>query len=312
MNNTTFNQAFILINSLHFEDNDVDYLSIMESDPYFYKKLRCRCKAKTKEDYFQGIKLFENYLDSNPNHALSFHFIACTYYFLNENDKALTYSNKAISTNPNNALFYNLRGNIYDDKYKSNKALRDYNKAIRIDPTISIAYSNRGSYYLSWDRLDKAKHDIKKAIFYNSNNEHAYYLFSILDLRNNNLQAALEKVNKAIEVDNKYIWGYRYRADLNEDLNNYEEAIADYTTYIQLTSGFTGIGYYYRGMTKFRHNEISGAIEDFVKCMEISPSAECESQLIAALENKSNKNAEEIKLFEYYQYSPFALGLKKR
>lgn len=310
MSNTFFNKAFILINSLYIEDNEIDYLSIMESDTCFYNKLRCHCRAKTKDDYLKGIKLFEDFLDSNQNHALSYHFIACAYYFLNENDKVLAFSNKAISINPNNALFYVLRGNIYDDKYKRNKALRDFNKSIRIDPTISIAYSNRGSYYLTLDRLDKAKHDIKKALLYNSNNEHAYYLCCTLDLRNNNYQGALEKLNKAIEVDNKYFWGYRYRADLNEDLNNYEEAIADYTTYIQLTSGSHGYGYYYRGMTKLRHYDLTGAIQDLAKCMEISPSVVCESELIAALKEKSNKNIEEIKLFEYYQFSPFALGLK--
>ena len=312
MNSNIFNQAFILINSLYIEDNEIDYLSIMESDPYFYKKLRCRCQAKTKEDYFQGIKLFEDYLNSNPNHALSYHFIASVYYLSNDNDKALFYSKKAITYNPKNALFYNLRGliNLYTSNYM--KALKDFNKSIIIDSSISFAYINRGFYYLQMDDIELAEIDFKNAILHNPNNEFAYFLGYVIDLRNNNYQDALEKLNIAIAIDNKYSDAYRYRADLNEDLNNYEEAIADYTSYIQLTSGLTGVGYYYRGMTKYRHADLSGVIEDLAKCMEISPSVVCESELIAALQKKSNKNTEEIKLFEYYQFSPFALGLKNK
>lgn len=305
MNNSPFNQAFILINSLYLEDDGTDYFSIIESDPYFYHKIRTRCDAKSEDDYIRGILLFDDYLKINPTHSLSYHYKACAYFKLKKYDKALTSVNNAILINHNCALFYNLRATIYYQTEQSEKALNEYNKAIFIDPTFSIACSNRANYYYCNKLYDLAESDIEIALLHDPNNEFAYLIGSYIDWDKSNYQDAFVKLNKLIDIDCKNVSGFKARAGLNEFINNYDEAIADFTSYIQLSFGFNADGYYDRGMAKLRHNDLSGAIQDLAKCMEISPKTDCEYHLISALNKKTDKTEEEIQLFNYYQNSPF-------
>ncbi|MEI8203365.1 MAG: hypothetical protein WCH34_10165 [Bacteroidota bacterium] len=305
MNTTHFNQAFILINSLYIEDDGTDYFSTMESDPYFYNKIRSRCEAKKEEDYYQAILFFENYLKLNPSHSLSYHYLACTYFKLKQCDKALLYADKAIHINPDCALFYNLKGTINNRTDKSECALYEYNKAISIDPAFSVAYSNRASYYYFNKQFDLAESDIESALLYDPKNEFAYMISCYIDGDKSNYQDALLKLNKLLSIDSKNIYGFQTRAGLNEFLNNYDEAIADYSSYIELSSGFNANGYYDRGMAKFRHYDLAGAIQDLARCMEISPTTVCEYQLMSALEQKTDKSEVEISLYNFYQDMPF-------
>lgn len=304
MSKIIFNKAFILINSLYLEDDGTDYFSIMESDPHFYHKIRSRCETKTKDDYIRAILLFDDYLKTNRTHSLSYHFMACAYFKLKQYDKALTNANKAIQINPDCALFYNLRGAIYN-KTKQSEEVNEYNNAISIDPAFSIAYANRASFYFFNKQFDLAKSDIESALLYDPKNEFTYLISSYIDGENSNYQDALLKLNKLIEIDSKNVSGFKSRAELNDLLNNYDEAIADYTSFIELSSGFNADGYYNRGMVKFRHSDLSGAIQDLAKCMKISPSTVCEYQLMSVFEKKRNMTEEEKKLFNYYKTLPY-------
>jgi tetratricopeptide (TPR) repeat protein len=305
-NSTVFNKAFVLINSLYIVDDGTDYFSIMESDPYFYHKIRSRCDARREEDYYQAILFFENYLKINPSHSLSYHYLACTYLKLKQYDKALLNTDKAIQINPDCALFYNLRGAIYNHTNQKEEALNEYNKAISIDIAFSVAYSNRASYYYCNKQFDLAESDIVNALLYDPKNEFAYLISCYIDGDNSNYKDALAKLNKLIEIDSKNVSGFKARAGLNEFLNNYDEAIADYSSYIELSSRFNADGYYDRGMAKFRHEDFAGAIQDLAKCMEISPTTECEYHLTSAFEKKGiDMTNEELILFDYYKTLPF-------
>ncbi|MDD4993322.1 MAG: tetratricopeptide repeat protein [Paludibacter sp.] len=305
MSSIIFNKAYILLNSSYIEDDGSDYFTIIESDPHFYNKVRSRCEAKKKDDYIRAIHLFDDFIKLNPTHALSYHYMACTYIRLGEYEKALFNENKAIELNPENALFYNNLGAIYIQWKINSEALVNFTKSINLDPAFSIAYSNRAYSYFVAENFELAELDIKNALLLNPNNEIAYLIGSYIDLQKNKQHEALEKLNAAIAIDNKYKIAYKYRADLNGELNNYDEALTDYSSYIQLSSGFNADGYYDRGMAKFRHEDFAGAILDLARCMEISPTTECEYHLMSALQQKTDKSEDEITLFNFYQDMPY-------
>lgn len=62
------------------------------------------------------------------------------------------------------------------------------------------------------------------------------------------------------------------RIDYKMQLNQYEEAIADYNLYYELLDGNVGDAfYYYRKQPKFRNGDMEGALEDMKKAITLNP-----------------------------------------
>lgn len=306
MKNSFFNSAFILINSLYLEDDGTDYLSIMESDPCFYYRIRSRCKAKREDDYYHAIQLFDNYIKKCPLHSLSYHYKSSALVKLRKLDDALENINRAIAMNPNNALFYNLRWAINYINNDFEGALIDINRAIELDSFFSIAIYNRAFQYYNCLMFDLAEKDLLKSIELDPKNELAYCLGSRLHYSKGNYQKALEMINMAIKLDDKYDEAYELRAKIDEKLENYEDAICYYTSCIDNSSEPLELVYLNRGVIRLKQNNLSGAIQDLAISMEISPKTDCEYHLVSALHKKTDKTEEEIQLFDIYQNAPFA------
>ena len=84
------------------------------------------------------------------------------------------------------------------------------------------------------------------------------------------LQKALIKLNKAIELNPKNIRAYHTRASIYSALGKCEEAIADYTTMLKYNSNDDKV-YRYRGYLYLLLEEYNLAIEDFSKATTIRP-----------------------------------------
>ena len=77
----------------------------------------------------------------------------------------------------------------------------------------------------------------------------------IEDINNGRFESALEKITKSIELKNDWEISYFYRGVANQALDNYDNAILDYTKAIQLNDKMTD-AYYNRARILLSRKDI--------------------------------------------------------
>ncbi len=118
----------------------------------------------------------------------------------NNQEKALSYINKAINLEPPNAFCFAFRGNIYLDQNKYELALIDFNQAILLDSNDSFSFIGRA--------------------------QAAYYLADY--------QAALNDLNQALSLVFCDAQIYFWRAKVKEALGDYAGCELDYSFFEHL------------------------------------------------------------------------------
>lgn len=199
-----------------------------------------------------------------------------------------------------------------NDEWK--KGIRDaqrvlelYNRAIELNPNLADAYIGRsvcyrlGNYGSAINRV-KAKQDCEQALKLDPNSARAYRWKAYLEILDgeykdiNVLNQALADLNRAIEIDPDYLDAYDLRAMIYRQLENYPQAIADYTYILEYpdlknssymkyydfdrTSDWQWFYdwdqriaalYYMRSLVYYNNGEIDNAIHDCEQALELSP-----------------------------------------
>ncbi|NJO90570.1 MAG: tetratricopeptide repeat protein [Chloroflexia bacterium] len=210
---------------------------------------------------------YEKAIESNPENNQACYYFAYFLYNNKEYDKALEKVNKAIEGNQYDLNYRNLRRKIYinlnqnelaneeyqfistnDPNYFGNyeetareerdagnyqKAIEYYNHAIDIKPIDVTLLNERGWVYHSLLKYDSALIDFKKAAeispdYYNYFN--IAYTMDFLD----SIEAAIDYYNKSIELKSDYHLSYNNRGYEYYRLEEYDKAIKNYTTSIEL------------------------------------------------------------------------------
>jgi tetratricopeptide (TPR) repeat protein len=161
---------------------------------------------------------------------------------LGEFAEALKDKNALIATKDgasNFALFAS-RGAIYARMNNYDKAIADFSKAIALAPTQSVRteYKTRRNAYLSAGKLDLACADAEKVISLNPEDEDGYFFISFVHMRQLKYKKAVEDLNEAIKKDpyKRQTLYFECRADAHFQAREYKDAIADYTTAIDIDS----------------------------------------------------------------------------
>ena len=99
--------------------------------------------------------------------------------------------------------------------------------------------------------------------------DYKYYLDNgIYDIQNGNFQQAIDNINKSLELKNDWSIPYFYRAAAYQALEEYDEAMLDYTKALQLDSKMTD-AYYNRARIILTRKDIDNPnIENVVKDLE--------------------------------------------
>lgn len=157
-------------------------------------------------------------------------------------DLALVEYNKAIAMNVRCAEPYVGRALCYAAKKETQQALTDFDKAMEIEPQRSNLYSMRGILFaLVLKDKQKAVADFDKAI---------------------------ELCTRSKDCDDK---DFTMRGNLNEELGDYDKAIADFTMVLKLKPLESAV-YQRRGRIYLKKNEVNLAYADFDKAVSLDPS----------------------------------------
>ena len=95
----------------------------------------------------------------------------------------------------------------------------------------------------------------------------------ILELRTGDIKVALENINKSIALKNDWEISYLYRAVEHQAMNNFDEALLDYTKALQINDKMTDAYYNRAEITLSRKDidnpDIQKAISDLEKALEL-------------------------------------------
>ena len=106
--------------------------------------------------------------------------------------------------------------------------------------------------------------------------DYRHYLDNgIFDIQDGKFSDAVEKINKSLELKNDWEIPYFYRAVANQALENFDEAILDYTKALQFNEKMCD-AYYNRAKIILSRKDVeitdfNRAISDLEKALEIDP-----------------------------------------
>ena len=126
---------------------------------------------------------------------------------------------------------YFLDNGIYDIQCgKFEDAIEKINQSIELKNDWEIPYFYRAVAYQALEKFDDAILDYTKSIEFNSNMTDAYYnrakiLLSRKDIENPDINRAVADLEKALELDEKFLDALYAMAAAQKKLENYELAI---------------------------------------------------------------------------------------
>lgn len=146
-------------------------------------------------------------------------------------------------------------GNAKSTDVDFHEAIKNYSYAIEINPKFAEAYYMRAKAYLDQNDFD---------IFLANESDKA-------SIKNNgDRDLANKDLNKAIELNPKYIDAYKTRAALKLENGPNIDAFKDYNKLIELCPNNDEY-YGLRAKLKYELNDFRSAIEDYKKALKINP-----------------------------------------
>lgn len=183
-----------------------------------------------------ALSLYEDILKKYPDQFIALNSAGVESMFLNEDEKALTYLNKAVDVAPRNYKgFYN-RGLLLIKNKKPELAIKSFNESIALYD-YAKAYTGRAAAYYMLGDISKAMNDAKTALVKDPSSARAQFVL----------------------------------ANCYNDLNKLDDAMAAYNTCIKL-NGEEAEFYFKRAIVFGKQQDFNSCLSDLMVCLQINPS----------------------------------------
>lgn len=188
-------------------------------------------------------------------------------------DEAIADFSQAIelkSGNDKAAQLFN-RGTIYEDLDQHRKAIADFTAALAISPSEAELYAYRGTSYFGVSDFKRAIDDFSRAIALAGSNADYYFRRANAEVEDQQVEKALADFNTAVKLDDgKHACYLLKRADLESDIGNHGDAIADITKAIEISKGDPDY-YFDRGMEYELSGQPKRSADDLSNCIKKRP-----------------------------------------
>ncbi len=157
---------------------------------------------------------------------------------------------------------------LYMDRY--NEALNTSIKALKHDPESSMSLFNAVSCYDLTNRPDDAIIFLENFLDKNPFSEVGWSLLAKKYIDNGQYHKALEAIDFAIAIDDKFLAAYYDKAYIFSKLRRYEEALIFYKITLDIADP-TAFTYYHIARIYQRMNDVKHATEYFLKAINEDP-----------------------------------------
>jgi tetratricopeptide (TPR) repeat protein/S1-C subfamily serine protease len=219
----------------------------------------------------EAIKFVDEAIRQKPNSLLPYWIRSSLYLGLQDFDKALADSNRAIEINPDFASAYSQRASIHFVKNDYDNALKDINKSISLDSKVAYSYTQRADIYEKRNQFDLALADYDLAIKLNPKDSSAYHKRGEFYQVRKDLAKAKTDFDEAIRLINPTsAIDYANRAHIYLSMKQEQKAIADFDEAIRLNPNNVSF-YNSRAIANSKLGRDKEALQDFDKAIQINP-----------------------------------------
>lgn len=187
------------------------------------------------------LKVYDAQLKQNPDDYMTWFRRANEYYRHSEYIRALDDVNKALSLAPGGDTdlryqAYMLRAGIYNQSNKPEQALTDLASAIALDPNSYSALYQKANTEFELGNYGAAKVDYTRLQRLNSRSTEALLGLARCAVKENNLSAAVEYLQQAVDFDVNNPEIYSRRANVRKLMGDHNGAVEDLIVAISLKS----------------------------------------------------------------------------
>lgn len=206
-----------------------------------------------------ALSLYEDILKKYPDQFIALNSAGVESMFLNEDEKALNYLNKAVDVAPRNYKgFYN-RGLLLIKNKKPELAIKSFNESISLYD-YAKAYTGRAAAYYMLGDISKAMNDAKTALIKDPSSARAYFVLGNCYNDLNKLDEAMATYNDCIKLNGEEAEFYFKRAIVFGKQQNFNSCLSDLIVCLQLNPS-SYEAYYWKGVAKV--NLKQNPCEDF-------------------------------------------------
>lgn len=199
--------------------------------------------------------------------VLVFAFSIKTVYRYQVYRNEFSFANAATTESPDVPLLQNVVGLLYVDAKEFKKAIPYFTKAIELKPDKGEYYNNRGGCYSNLNDFSHALEDFNKAVELMPGSGKAYLNRSMMHFSLGHITPAVNDLEQAYKLKTGDI-PKGYYDQLNIAFQN--EIISTYTVKIDQNPA-EAINYNIRGVAYFNLKNLSKALIDYNKAIELDP-----------------------------------------
>jgi tetratricopeptide (TPR) repeat protein len=193
---------------------------------HIYQDIDALIETKSMVDAKTAIKkLKENYLKDTIQSEYWVRYSKAS-YIVYDYENAKSSIDKAITLNPNNPEYYYEESLLHNQLEELGQALYAVEKAVSLNP-IGKYYCLKGMVNQQLKKTEDAENDYQNALDKKFERPDLYYNFAIILSQNQKYEKALDMVNKAINLNNKYAEAYSLRSMIHFFLLNTDAACSD-------------------------------------------------------------------------------------
>lgn len=233
------------------------------------------------------------------------------------NPASIVYFEEAAKLDKQNDVAWAKLGAVYEAASQNEKAAGAYEKALAINPEYSLLYAPLGLSYIEAGEIAKAEQQLRRSDAAGIDDAETRLLRSLVFYKQNRNDEALAAVDKALELDSRFIEAQYYRGQILERLGRSDQEIAAYKGALSTDPTFTparfdlGVAYYNAG----DYNNAAVTYQDVLKSDPAN--AEAHANLASAYRqldrcNDANREfalaANSVKTADLYSEWGYCLG----
>lgn len=259
-------------------------------------------------DQKKALVQYEKAIELNPKYKDYFLNRAVIYKNMEEYEKAIDDYTNALALSSKDGQIYGNRAECLMRLGEYEKATDDFKKAVELSPGSRDRYSRmlaeisvktgaplaedstspallleRGKRYAEQRDFDDAKKDIQQAILLDPNFARAYYEMGRMHAEKMQLlDEAIPWFDKAIALDKSNRDFFFRRGLVYYEKKDFKNAIADFTSALELKKDDTQV-YYYRGVCNKELDQKDQAVNDLLKAREDSNWTQAADRLLKSM-----------------------------
>lgn len=189
------------------------------------------------KEFERAKEQIEMAIELSPDNDFAYVRLATLLLEMDQIDKADQAITKALEINPKSKWAWLWRGVILSENRNEYSAAREaFQKALDIDPRFDLAWYNLGWTWVNQHEKEYsvAQEIMQKVLSLNPDYKEAYYAIGMFYGYQRNYHLAHVYMDNALNVDNNFLTALKWRGVIRREMGNYEEAIKDFNSAIQL------------------------------------------------------------------------------